>query len=233
MEAAIEVFDAVKIYPLTDRDILAIDGLSLSVDVGDFVAISGHSGSGKSTLLNLLCGIDRTTSGSVCAAGIDLGTIPPTALAGWRSRNVGVVLQHFQLLPQLTVVENVTHSMTTSVAGAASGRLCRATQLLDRLGIAGQANQLPATLSRGQLRRVAIARALANDPPLLLADEPTSNLDATTAQSVLNLFADLNDDGRTVVMISHESEIRAVAKRRIVMADGRIVADERIAPVRP
>lgn len=233
MAPAIEVFDAVKIYPLTDRDVLAIDGLNLSVDVGDFVAITGRSGSGKSTLLNLLCGIDRTTSGTVCAAGVDLGTIPPTALAGWRSRNVGVVLQNFQLLPQLTVIENVTRSMAMPAAGTASGRLRRATQLLDRLAIAEQADQLPATLSWGQLRRVAIARALVNDPPLLLADEPTSNLDCATAQSVLNLFADLNDDGRTVVIISHEAEIRAVAKRRIVMADGRIVADERLAPVHP
>lgn len=232
MAPAIEVFDAVKIYPLTDRDVLAIDGLNLSVDVGDFVAITGSSGSGKSTLLNLLCGRDRTTSGRVCAAGVDLGTIPPTALAGWRSRNVGVVLQNFRLLPQLTVIENVTHSMAMPLAGTESGRL-RATQLLDRLAIAKQADQLPATLSWGQLRRVAIARALVNDPPLLLADEPTSNLDCSTAQSVLNLFADLNDDGRTIVIISHEAEIRAVAKRRIVMADGRIVADERLAPVHP
>ena len=163
---------------------------ALTVAAGEFVAVVGRSGSGKTTLLNLLAGIDRPTSGTVRVAGADLGTLSESGLAAWRGRNIGLVFQFFQLLPTLTVAENVMLPMDFAKTIPAGQRRDRALQLLDRVGVADQADKLPATLSGGQQQRAAIARALANDPPLLLADEPTGNLDSATAAAVLELFAE-------------------------------------------
>ncbi|MEV4179227.1 ABC transporter ATP-binding protein [Nonomuraea sp. NPDC049709] len=222
----IEVTDVVKTYPLGEGEVLAVDRLSLSVEAGEFVAVVGRSGSGKTTLLNLLAGIDRPTSGTVRAAQADLGGLSESELAEWRGRNVGLVFQFFQLLPTLTVAENVMLPMDFAAKIPAVRRRDRALELLDRVGIADQAGKLPATLSGGQQQRAAIARALANDPPLLLADEPTGNLDSHTAQAVLDVFAGLNAEGRTIVVVSHERDIRAIVRREITLVDGRIVADE-------
>ncbi|MFB4280246.1 ABC transporter ATP-binding protein [Nonomuraea sp. MTCD27] len=222
----IEVTDVVKTYPLGEGEVLAVDRLSLSVEAGEFVAVVGRSGSGKTTLLNLLAGIDRPTSGTVRAAQADLGGLSESELAEWRGRNVGLVFQFFQLLPTLTVVENVMLPMDFAARIPAVRRRDRALELLERVGIADQAGKLPATLSGGQQQRAAIARALANDPPLLLADEPTGNLDSHTAQAVLDVFAGLNAEGRTIVVVSHERDIRAIVRREITLVDGRIVADE-------
>jgi putative ABC transport system ATP-binding protein len=225
-ELAIQVSDVVKTYPLAAGDVTAVDHLSLDIAHGEFVAIVGRSGSGKTTLLNLLAGIDRPTSGTVHAAGADLGSLSESGLAAWRGRNVGLVFQFFQLLPTLTVVENVMLPMDFAKTIPAGERRDRARHLLDRVGVGDQADKVPATLSGGQQQRAAIARALANDPPLLLADEPTGNLDSATAEAVLDLFADLNTDGQTIVVVTHERDVRSVVGREVTLEDGRIVADE-------
>jgi putative ABC transport system ATP-binding protein len=226
MEHAIQVGDVVKAYPLGTGEVIAVDHLSLEIAHGEFVAVVGRSGSGKTTLLNLLAGIDRPTSGTVRAAGADLGSLSESGLAAWRGRNVGLVFQFFQLLPTLTVVENVMLPMDFARTIPVGQRRDRAQQLLERVGIGDQADKLPATLSGGQQQRAAIARALANDPPLLLADEPTGNLDSVTAEAVLKLFADLHADGRTIVVVTHERDIRSIAGRQVTLVDGRVVADE-------
>jgi len=226
MEHAIQVSDVVKAYPLGTGEVIAVDHLSLEIAHGEFVAVVGRSGSGKTTLLNLLAGIDRPTSGTVQAAGADLGSLSESGLAAWRGRNVGLVFQFFQLLPTLTMVENVMLPMDFAKTIPVGQRRDRAQQLLERVGVGDQADKLPATLSGGQQQRAAIARALANDPPLLLADEPTGNLDSVTAEAVLKLFADLNADGRTIVVVTHERDIRSIAGRQVTLVDGRVVADE-------
>ena len=217
-----------KTYPLGESEVVAVDNLSLDVAGGEFVAVVGRSGSGKTTLLNLLAGIDRPTSGSVRVEGVELGVLSESDLAVWRGERVGLVFQFFQLLPTLTVAENVMLPMDFADKIPAEERRGRAEDLLDRVGIGDQADKMPAALSGGQQQRAAIARALANDPPLLLADEPTGNLDSATADAVLKLFADLNSDGRTIVMVTHETDISSVARRKITLQDGRIVDDETI-----
>ena len=227
MGHAIQVSDVVKAYLLSAGEVIAVNHLSLDIAPGEFVAIVGRSGSGKTTLLNLLAGIDRPTSGTVQAMGTDLGSLSESGLAAWQGRNVGLVFQFFQLLPTLTVVENVLLPMDFARAIPAGERRERAQQLLERVGIGDQADKLPTMLSGGQQQRAAIARALANDPPLLLADEPTGNLDSATAQAVLALFADLHRDGQTIVVVTHEREIRSIASREVTLVDGRVVDDER------
>jgi len=204
----------------------AIDHLSLDIAQGEFVAVVGRSGSGKTTLLNLLAGIDRPTLGTVRVAGADLGSLSESGLAAWRGRNIGLVFQFFQLLSTLTVVENVMLPMDFAKKIPVGERLDRALLLLERMGVGDQADKLPAALSGGQQQRAAIARALANDPPLLLADEPTGNLDSVTSDVVLELFADLNAEGRTIVVVTHEREIRSIAGRQVTLQDGRVVLDE-------
>jgi putative ABC transport system ATP-binding protein len=226
VERAIQVSDAVKAYPLGAGEVVAVDHLSLEIGRGEFVAVVGRSGSGKTTLLNLLAGIDRPTSGTVRVAGADLGRLSESGLATWRGRNVGLVFQFFQLLPTLTVVENVMLPMDFAKKLPTGQRRDRAQHLLERVGIGDQADKLPATLSGGQQQRAAIARALANDPQILLADEPTGNLDSSTADAVLALFAELNAEGRTIVVITHERDIRSIVGREVTLVDGRIVSDE-------
>jgi putative ABC transport system ATP-binding protein len=225
MEHAIQLTDVVKTYPLGEGQIIAVDDVSFTVGRGEFVAIVGRSGSGKTTLLNLLAGIDRATSGTVHAAGADLGSLSESGLASWRGANVGLVFQFFQLLPTLTVAENVILPMDFIAKTPPRQRRGRALELLDRVGIADQADKLPTMLSGGQQQRAAIARALANDPPLILADEPTGNLDSHTAAAVLELFTGLNAEGRTIVVVTHERDIRDIVHREITLVDGRIVAD--------
>jgi putative ABC transport system ATP-binding protein len=226
VEHTIQVSEVVKTYPLGAGELVAVDHLSLDVAPGEFVAVVGRSGSGKTTLLNLLAGIDRPTSGTVHVAGADLGALSEDGLADWRGRNVGLVFQFFQLLPTLTVAENVMLPMDFARKVPVRERRDRARHLLERMGIGDQADKVPATLSGGQQQRAAIARALANDPPILLADEPTGNLDSTTAIAVLKLFTDLNREGRTVVVVTHETDIRSIAGREVTLVDGRVVADE-------
>lgn len=221
MTPIIRLRDVVKTYDLAVT--AAIDHLDLDIAEGEFVAVVGRSGSGKTTLLNLLAGIDRPTSGQITVRDTDLGPLPESALSEWRGRTVGLVFQFFQLLPTLTVAENVILAMDFVGTVPRSRRRDRAWDLLSRVGIEDQANKLPATLSGGQQQRAAIARALANDPPILLGDEPTGNLDSTTGTAVLKLFAELNADGRTVVLVTHEQEVQDFAGRQVLLADGRQV----------
>ncbi|MEO7295290.1 MAG: ABC transporter ATP-binding protein [Candidatus Limnocylindria bacterium] len=231
VEHAIEIRDLVKSYPLgQNEEVVAVDHLNLSIATGEFVAIVGRSGSGKTTLLNLLSGIDRPTSGTVNAAGADLGSLSESGLAAWRGTSVGLVFQFFQLLPTLTVIENVMLPMDFARKVPVGERRGRAKELLDRVGIADQAGKMPTRLSGGQQQRAAIARALANDPPLILADEPTGNLDSVTADAVLKLFADLNAEGRTIVVVTHERDIRSIVGREVTLQDGRILTDQTASP---
>jgi putative ABC transport system ATP-binding protein len=226
----ISLREVVKSYSLGAGRAVAVDQVSLEIAEGEFVAIVGRSGSGKTTLLNILAGIDRPTSGTVEVAGADLGALSESEMAAWRGRNVGLVFQFFQLLPTLTVVENVLLPMDFAKKIPSAARRNRALQLLERVDIADQADKLPTMLSGGQQQRAAIARALANDPPLLLADEPTGNLDSITAAAVLDVFADLNAEGRTIVVVTHECDIRSIVSREITLRDGRVVTvdDQRI-----
>ncbi|MGH3735180.1 MAG: ABC transporter ATP-binding protein [Micromonosporaceae bacterium] len=226
-EPVIEVSDVVKTYPLGTGEVVAVDHVSLEIAAGEFVAIVGRSGSGKTTLLNLFAGIDRPTAGTVRAAGADLSLLSESGLATWRGRNVGLVFQFFQLLPTLTVAENVMLPMDFAGTVPVPRRRERAERLLEQVGIPEQADKMPATLSGGQQQRAAIARALANDPPLLLADEPTGNLDSVTAEAVLTVFAELNAEGRSIVVVSHEHDLRSVAGREIELRDGRVIGDDR------
>ena len=207
-------------------DFTALADINLTIDRGDFGVIVGQSGSGKSTLLGLLAGIDRPTRGEVLVCGTAVHSLPERSMAAWRGRMVGIVFQFFQLLPTLTAVENVMLPMDFCDAWAARERHGRALALLERLGVADQANKVPATLSGGQQQRVASARALANEPAVLLADEPTGNLDSKTSAAILELFAKLVAEGQTVVMVTHERGAQRFASRAIELADGRVTSDE-------
>jgi putative ABC transport system ATP-binding protein len=220
-----------KRYDLASGPVDALAGIDLDVDAGEFVAVVGRSGSGKTTLLNLLAGIDRPTTGSIRIDGVPIERLGESDLARWRGRGIGLVFQFFQLLPTLTVMENVALPM--DFAGVRSGRERRerARALLNRVGIADQADKLPAMLSGGQQQRAAIARALANDPPILLADEPTGNLDSKTADAILELFGELRASGSAVVMVTHDRDASAVASRIVTLSDGRIVGDRTVAAV--
>lgn len=226
MAPAIRLANVVKKYSLGEGEVIAVDRTSLDIAEGDFVAIVGRSGSGKTTMLNLLAGIDRPTTGEVRVAGADIVTLDETELALWRGQNVGLVFQFFQLLPTLTVVENVMLPMDFANKIPAPDRRARAERLLGQVGIRDQADKMPTALSGGQQQRAAIARALANDPRLILADEPTGNLDSQTADAVLKLFAQLNAEGRTIVVVTHERDIRSIVRREITLVDGRIAKDE-------
>jgi len=212
-----------KTYPAPGVPYRALSDIDLELFERQFVAIVGKSGSGKSTLANVITGIDRPSSGEVVVAGTPLHQLSQDRLARWRGRTVGVVFQFFQLLPSLTVAENVMLPM--ELCGTFGGRRTRrARELLERVDIGAQADKLPAALSGGEQQRAAIARALANDPPILVADEPTGNLDSFTADAILRLFGDLAADGKTVLMVTHERDITRFSDRLITLVDGRIEA---------
>lgn len=221
---AISLRAITKVFQSGAGAFTALDNLSLDV-AGGFVAIVGKSGSGKSTLLNLIAGIDRPTAGEITVAGRPVHSLDESQLATWRGRNVGVVFQFFQLLPTLMVLENVMLPMDFCRTWPPAQARARALDLLAQVGIADQAHKLPATLSGGEQQRAAIARALANDPPVLVADEPTGNLDSHTAEAVLDLLATMARAGRTVLMVTHERDVSSLVDRIITLEDGRIARD--------
>jgi len=211
-----------KNYETPAGNFSALKNINLEIQPGQFVGVVGKSGSGKSTLLNMVAGIDRPSSGSVTVAGTTIHDLSEDKLAVWRGRNVGFVFQFFQLLPTLTAAENVMLPMDFCKTFPFRERRKRALALLERVGVGPQADKLPATLSGGEQQRVAIARALANGPPLVLADEPTGNLDSTTATAILDLFRDMANQGTTVVIATHEADIARVIDQRIEISDGTI-----------
>jgi putative ABC transport system ATP-binding protein len=222
-----------KTYDTPSGPFAALRDVSLEVSGGEFVAVMGRSGSGKTTLLNLLAGIDRPTAGEVEVGGAAVHALPESRLAAWRGRSVGLVFQFFQLLPTLTVAENVMLPMDLCDTYAPRARRARALELLDRVGIAEQADKFPAALSGGQQQRTAIARALANDPPVLVGDEPTGNLDSQTAAAVLELFKGVALEGKAVVMVTHDLDAARFVDRTTTIQDGRVVTESRGRPVRP
>jgi putative ABC transport system ATP-binding protein len=224
---AVELRGASKCYPGPQGDFEALAPLDLRIERGEFVTVVGASGSGKSTLLNLLAGIDRASGGEVIVGGTSLQALSERALSAWRGRDLGFVFQFFQLMPTLTAIENVMLPMDLCRRWPAGERRERARALLARLSVSDQADKFPAALSGGQQQRVAVARALANEPALLLADEPTGNLDSRNADALLQMLAGLvRDDGLTVIMVTHERGAHAHATRTITLADGHLVAPE-------
>jgi putative ABC transport system ATP-binding protein len=224
IESLIKLQGLSKIYYTPAGEYAALRSIDLKIAAGEFVAIVGKSGSGKSTLLNLVGGIDCPTSGTVEVGGTAIQDLNQNHLAVWRGRTVGFVFQFFQLLPTLTVAENVMLPMDFCRTYPVRERRKRALDLLDRVGVAPQADKLPSALSGGEQQRAAIARALANNPPVILADEPTGNLDSVTAGAVLDLFRAMASSGTTVVIATHERDITRLVDRKIEVADGHLVA---------
>jgi putative ABC transport system ATP-binding protein len=225
----IQLRHVTKIYQAGAKVFTALDKIDLNICQGEFTAIVGRSGSGKSTLINMITGIDEPTTGEVMVADAPIHKLNQEQLAIWRGKNVGVVFQFFQLLPTLTIAENLILPMDFCNTYPVRERRKRALHLLEKVGIADQADKLPADLSGGQQQRAAIARALANDPQLIVADEPTGNLDSQTTDAVMQLFAGLAAEGKTVVMVTHERDLAHFFTRFITLVDGRIAMNGAIS----
>ena len=224
MSHLIELKDIYKIYHMGDEDVHALDGVSLTIDKGEFVAIVGQSGSGKSTAMNIIGCLDVPTSGTYHLGGIDVSTMEDDQQAEIRNKMLGFIFQQYNLIPKLTVQENV--ELPLLYAGvSAEERRERAIQSLERVGLADKRKNLPSQLSGGQQQRVSIARALAGNPSVILADEPTGALDSRTGREVLRFLQKLNQEGDTVVLITHDNSIAVKAKRIVRLQDGRIIYD--------
>ena len=223
----IDLQDVVKSYATAAGDFLALKNVNLQVDGGEFVAVIGKSGSGKSTLSNMITGIDRPSSGAVVVNGTSVHKMSEGQIARWRGLSVGVVFQFIQLLPTLTVLENVMLPMDFCNVYSGRERRERAIYLLEQVELAEQMDKLPTAISGGQQQRAAIARSLATDPPIVVADEPTGNLDSRTADSIFSLFEKLVDGGKTILMVTHDDDLAERVTRTVTIADGRIVDDIR------
>jgi len=219
-----------KSYQTPAGEFIALRDVDLSIGAGEFVAVVGKSGSGKSTLINMITGIDRPTDGEIYIADTAIHKLAEGPMAEWRGRNIGVIFQFFQLLPMLSCIENVMLPMDFCDMFKPSEREARALGLLHQVDMADEAHKLPSEISGGQQQRVAIARAMANDPPLIVADEPTGNLDTRSADSVFKLFEDLVRQGKTILMVTHDEELAERTSRRITLADGEIVGDHAVHP---
>jgi len=217
----VEARDLCKVYRRGAEEIRALDGVTLSIRAGEFVAVVGPSGAGKSTLLQLVGGMDVPSSGCLIVAGREMARLPDGELTRMRRECVGFVFQHFGLLPTLTVEENVA---LPALFGHRHAR-GRVQELLERVGLAHRRRHRPAQLSGGEMQRAAIARALINSPAVMLADEPTGNLDSATSAQILDLFRELNAGGQTVVVVTHNEDLAAAASHRILLCDGRVASD--------
>ena len=232
-KSLIDLKGVVKSYQTPAGEFQALKGVDIQIEAGEFVAVVGKSGSGKSTLSNMITGIDRPSQGEVVVAGTAVHTLRESQIAGWRGRSIGVVFQFFQLLPTLTVLENVMLPMDFCNMYAGRERKERALHLLSQVEMAEQAHKLPTALSGGQQQRVAIARSLANDPAIIVADEPTGNLDSRTADAVFHLFETLVTSGKTIVMVTHDEDLAKSVQRAVTIADGQIASDTRRVPAVP
>jgi putative ABC transport system ATP-binding protein len=229
--ALVDLQQVTKAYQTPAGDVYALSAINLEVDRGEFVAVVGKSGAGKSTLINMVTGIDKPTGGQIRVGGFALHTMTEDRVAAWRGAHVGVIFQFFQLLPMLTCAQNIMLPMDfADHYNSPRERRERALHLLDQVGIAEHADKLPSAVSGGQRQRVAIARALANDPIFLAADEPTGNLDSGTARDVFHIFERLVDEGKTILMVTHDRDLASRVDRTVYIADGRLVAgDQRVS----
>lgn len=215
-----------KVYQMGDQQVHALAGVSLQIMAGDFAAIMGPSGSGKSTLMNILGCLDRPSSGSYCLDNQEVAALTDDQLAKTRNKKIGFVFQNFNLLPRMSALQNVALPLVYGNV-AKSDRLTRAAAALALVGLGNRLDHKPNELSGGQRQRVAIARALINDPTIIMADEPTGNLDSKSGEEIMDIFNELNTQGRTVILVTHEPEIADHAKRIILVRDGQIVRDDR------
>jgi putative ABC transport system ATP-binding protein len=222
---AIALRDVTKTYKTGTLEVQALRGVTFAIERGEYVAIMGPSGSGKSTLMNLIGALDRPTTGTYRLDGIDVGTLDDDALAAIRLKKLGFVFQGFNLLARTSAIKNVALPLFYAGVGSRA-REEAAARMLAEVGLADRGTHKPNELSGGQQQRVAIARALVNDPAVLLADEPTGNLDSTTSEEIMQLFRHLNESGRTIIMVTHDAEVARHAKRVIRVKDGLVVADE-------
>jgi len=222
----IEVKDVIKNFKVGDGEVTILKGISFDVKPGEFVSIVGPSGNGKSTLLNMITGIDRPSAGEVIVTGREVHKMSENKLASWRGEHVGIIFQFFQMLPALSLLQNVILPMDFANKYSPKERRERAMDLLETVGLADQAEKLPSMVSGGQQQRAAIARALANDPPLLVGDEPTGNLDTRTATDVFELFSKLVEQGKTMIMVTHDKELAKRVPRVVEITNGKITRDE-------
>lgn len=220
----IDIEHVTKSFPTPYGSFDALKDVSFKIGKGELVALTGKSGSGKSTLLNMITGIDKPTQGDITVSGLSIVGLSENELAVWRGKHVGIVFQFFQLIPTLTVAENVMLPMDFCNSFPKKERRGRALNLLEQVGVAGQADKLPSTLSGGEQQRSSIARALANDPPILVADEPTGNLDSQNSQAIFELLTELSISGKTVVVVTHEKEFSRYFHKTITISDGTIVS---------
>lgn len=227
----IDMRRVVKTFETAGNVFTALKGVDVQIGRGEFVAVIGKSGSGKSTMINMVTGIDRPTSGEVFVDGTAVHRLSESQMASWRGKHIGIIFQFFQLLPTLTVIENVMLPMDFCNLYSPRERRERAMHLLTQVEMDGKADKLPTMISGGQQQRVAIARALANDPPILIADEPTGNLDSKTADAVFRMFEQLIDQNKTIVMVTHDTDLARRVSRAIIVADGEIT--EEIVNARP
>jgi putative ABC transport system ATP-binding protein len=218
----IDLRQVVKRYQGLAGGVVALKGIDLQVNEGEFLVVTGKSGAGKTTLVNMITGLDRSTAGEIWVSGTPVHRMGPERAARWRGRTVGVVFQSFELLPTLTVLQNVTLPMDFASRYSIRRRREWAMHLLEQMDIAAHARKLPSAVSGGQQQRIAIARAMANDPPILVADEPTGSLDSATAGAVLRVFEDLVGQGKTIVLVTHDEDIAERATRTITLSDGEI-----------
>jgi putative ABC transport system ATP-binding protein len=222
----IQVKNVVKDFQVGESQLTILKDISFEVQAGEFVSIVGPSGNGKSTLLNMMTGIDRPSAGEIIVTGRAVHRMSENELAAWRGENVGIIFQFFQMLPALSLLKNVILPMDFAGKYTPRARRERAMELLDLVGLADQADKLPSMVSGGQQQRAAIARALANDPPLLVGDEPTGNLDSRTAGEIFDLFSRLVGQGKTMIMVTHDKEMAQLVPRRIEIANGRVMQDQ-------
>ncbi len=222
MKKVIEIKELYKDYLLGDVEVKVLRGIDLTVEKGDFLSVMGPSGSGKSTLMNIIGCLDIPTSGQYLLDGTDISRLSSDSLAEIRNSRIGFIFQNFNLIPRTSALENVELPMIYSSNNQKEIR-DRALESLDKVGLSDRVDHTPAQLSGGQQQRVAIARAIINDPSIILADEPTGNLDSTTSEEVLKILTDLNSSGKTIVMITHEDEVAAITKRTIRIRDGQVI----------
>ena len=227
--SVIRIEDLIKIYTMGEVEVRALDGVSLSIEPGEFVAVMGPSGSGKSTFMNIVGCLDRPTSGRYYLDGTDVSSLNRDQRAEIRNEKIGFVFQAFNLLARTSALENVELPLIySSNGGTSASRAQKARECLNIVGLAGREDHFPSQLSGGQQQRVAIARALINEPKMILADEPTGNLDSKTSEEVMAVFQKLNDEGKTVVLITHEPDIAQFSRRVVGFRDGRVVEDRAV-----